>query len=116
MDTRNLTRRRRPRSSTGRETNDAKGASVNQKTWTVDISLTEDGDVTRALAILRTNDGREFRGDGVARRNPADIPSPQIGDELATARAMSELTHKLLETVARDIEETQGARPEHLVG
>ena len=52
MDTRNLTRRRRPRSSTGREMNDAKGASVNQKTWTVDISLTEDGDVTRALATI----------------------------------------------------------------
>lgn len=89
---------------------------MNQKTWAVDVNLTEEGDVTRAVAILRTNDGREFRGDGVARRNPADIPSPQIGDELATARALSELTHKLLETVAKHIEETQGARPEHLVG
>jgi hypothetical protein len=116
MDTRKPGPREAPTSSTGREKNGAKGVSVNEKTWTVDISLTEEGDVTRAVAILRTDDGREFRGDGVARRNPADIPSPQIGDELATARAMSELTHKLLETVAKDIEETQGARPEHLVG
>jgi hypothetical protein len=116
MDTRKPDPREAPEVLHGTREERRKGASVDQKTWTVDISLTEDGDVTRAVAILRTDDGREFRGDGVARRNPADIPSPQIGDELATARAMSELTHKLLETVARDIEETQGARPEHLVG
>ncbi len=89
---------------------------MDQKTWAVDISLVEDGDVTRATAVMRTDDGRDFRGDGLARRNPADIPSPQIGDELATARALSEVTHKLLETVAKDIEHTQGVRPEHLVG
>lgn len=89
--------------------------TTQQKTWTVTVSLAEDGDLTRAAAVLRTDDNREFRGDGIARRNPADIPSPRIGDELATARAMSELTHRLLETVARDIEETQGARPEGLL-
>jgi hypothetical protein len=94
----------------------AKGVAVDQKTWAVDISLVEEGDVTRATAVLRTDDGRDVRGDGLARRNPADIPSPQIGDELATARALSELTHKLLEMVAKDIEQTQGVRPEHLVG
>lgn len=89
---------------------------MQQKNWAVDVSLTEDGDLTRCSATLRTDDGREFRSDGMARRNPADVPSPRIGDELATARALSELTHKLLETVAKDIEDTQGARPEHLVG
>lgn len=89
---------------------------MQQKTWSVDISLTEDGDLTRASALLHTDEGRELRGDGLARRNPADLPSPRIGDELATARALSELTHKLLEMVAKDIEEAQGARPEHLVG
>jgi hypothetical protein len=29
---------------------------------------------------------------------------------------LSELTHKLLEAVAKDIEDTQGARPQHLAG
>ena len=87
-----------------------------QKTWRVEVSITEDGDLTRSTAVLSTDDGRSFQGDGLARRNPQDTPAPRIGDELATARAMSELTHKLLEAVAKDIEETQGSRPEHLVG
>lgn len=87
-----------------------------QKTWRVEVSIAEEGDLTRAVAVLTTDDGRTFRGDGLARRNPQDTPAPRIGDELATARAVSELTHKLLEAVARDIEETQGARPQHLVG
>jgi len=86
------------------------------KTWRVEVSIAEDGDVTRSTAVLNTDDGRSFRSEGLARRNPQDTPAPRIGDELATARAMSELTHKLLEAVARDIEETQGARPQHLVG
>jgi Rv2632c-like len=87
-----------------------------QKTWRAEVSIAEEGDVTRATAVLNTDDGRTFQGEGLARRNPQDAPAPRIGDELATARALSELTHKLLEAVAKDIEETQGARPQHLVG
>ncbi|HKE53035.1 MAG TPA: DUF1876 domain-containing protein [Actinomycetes bacterium] len=87
-----------------------------QKTWRAEVSIAEEGDVTRAVAVLTTDDGRTFLGEGLARRNPQDTPAPRIGDELATARALSELTHKVLEAVAKDIEETQGARPQRLVG
>lgn len=77
---------------------------MKQKSWTVQVSLTEEGNETRATTTLTTDDGREVRGDGMARRNPADAEIPQIGDELATARALGELAHRLLEAAARDIE------------
>lgn len=79
---------------------------MRQKSWNVTVSLTEEGNETRATATLTTDDGRELRGDGMARRNPADVEVPLIGDELATARALGELAHRLLETAARDIEQS----------
>jgi hypothetical protein len=36
--------------------------------------------------------------------NPADDDIPEIGDELATARALTDLGHRLLLTAATDIE------------
>lgn len=35
--------------------------------------------------------------------NPQDADVPEIGDELAAARALSQLAHTLLDTVAGDI-------------
>jgi hypothetical protein len=37
--------------------------------------------------------------------NPTDRDIPEIGDELAVARALSDLAHKLLEVTAEDIEQ-----------
>ncbi|GIF02083.1 dsRBD fold-containing protein [Paractinoplanes rishiriensis] len=44
-------------------------------------------------------------GEGTARRRPADIEVPEIGDELATARALADLAYKLLDATADDIEQ-----------
>jgi hypothetical protein len=44
-------------------------------------------------------------GAGGARRNPVDPAVPKIGDELAAARALSDLSHRLLEVAAADIEQ-----------
>ena len=44
-------------------------------------------------------------GRGSARRNPVDPQVPKIGDELAAARALSDLSHRLLEVAAEDIEQ-----------
>jgi hypothetical protein len=77
---------------------------MQRKTWTIEVTLTEGDHDTRATARLVTDDGREVAGDGIARRNPADQDVTQIGDELATARALGEMAHHLLETAARDIE------------
>jgi hypothetical protein len=39
-------------------------------TWHIEIFLSEDGDRTRAEAVLRTTAGTELRHEGVAWRNP----------------------------------------------
>lgn len=74
------------------------------KTWTVQVTLDEEGDDTRADATLSLDNKMEIRGHGMSRRNPSDESEPKIGDELATARALSDLAHQLLAAAATDIE------------
>jgi hypothetical protein len=74
------------------------------RTWTVQIRLGEDEDTTQADAVLEMNGKTEIRGHGSSRRNPDDPSVPMIGEELATARALSDLAHQLLNVCARDIE------------
>lgn len=72
--------------------------------WTVELRFEEDPDRTHAIAVLRTPAGRELRGHGQARRNPIDRPVARIGEEVAGARALSNLAHELLEYAAGEIE------------
>ena len=58
----------------------------------------------RADATLQLENKMEMRGRGFSRRNPHDESEPRIGDELAAARALSDLAHQLLDAAARDIE------------
>ena len=74
------------------------------KTWTEQILLGEDEDTTKADAVLDMQGKTEIRGHGTSRRNPDDPSVPMIGEELATARALSDLAHQLLNVCARDIE------------
>ena len=74
------------------------------KQWDVEIFLSEDEHETHAEARLHTQDSTHLRGTGSARLNPKDQDVPEIGDELAAARALSDLAHKLLDAAARDIE------------
>jgi Domain of unknown function (DUF1876) len=74
------------------------------KKWQVEVFLYEDGPQTRAEAILHASDDTQMRHEGLARRNPVDADVPAIGDELATARALSGLAHDLLERSVADIE------------
>lgn len=66
-----------------------------ERVWTVEIVLTEEGDRTRADARLRRGD-EELAGWGRSRRNPADPDVPVVGEELAAARALSDLSHQLV--------------------
>jgi hypothetical protein len=84
------------------------------KTWTVQVDIDEHEDRTRAVARLSTGGTQPLVGTGLARLNPADRDVPKIGDELAVARALSELSHLLLEVAARDIEQSSGV-PAHPV-
>ncbi|HEY3008748.1 MAG TPA: DUF1876 domain-containing protein [Micromonosporaceae bacterium] len=85
------------------------------KRWTVEIVIDEHEDElrTHARARLQAGDRGALLGEGMARRNPADRDVPEIGDELAVARALSDLAHNLLDTAAGDIE-TITSRPAHL--
>jgi hypothetical protein len=84
--------------------------------WTVDIVIdeVEDERTTHADARLRT-DGEQFAARGTAYRHPNDAEVPQIGDELAAARALSELAHRLVLAAAEDIEDVTH-HPAHLRG
>jgi hypothetical protein len=84
------------------------------KTWTVQVDIDEHEDRTRAVARLQTGGDQSLTGTGLARLNPADRDVPEIGDELAVARALSELSHLLLDVAARDIEQSSGV-PAHPV-
>lgn len=73
------------------------------KQWTVTVDIDEHDGRTRATARLHTRDARPLTAVGTARLDPADRDVPEIGDELATARALSHLAHTLLDAAADDI-------------
>lgn len=77
---------------------------VDSKQWSVLITIEEREGQTHAEARLQTGEGAELHGHGLARLNPSDKDVPEIGDELAVARALSELSHRLLHQAAEDIE------------
>lgn len=76
--------------------------------WDVRLELTESTDACEVIAHLDAGD-RSLSGVGRARRNPVDPSLPQVGEELATARALHDLAHHLSQDAWRMIEE---ARPE----
>jgi hypothetical protein len=88
---------------------------VHARTWTVEINISEHDDErrTRAEAVLHSGARPMLRGEGEARRRPSDREVPEIGDELATARALADLAYKLLDATAGDIEQFTH-RPAHL--
>ncbi len=75
------------------------------KRWTVEIFIGEDEGRTYAEARLHTEVGDRLVGVGRAKVSPTDHDVPEIGDELATARALTDLGHRLLLTTAGDIEQ-----------
>ena len=75
------------------------------KTWKVEIFIGEKDQRTYAEARLMPGQEVTLTGTGVARLNPHDRDVPEIGDELAVARALRELSHRLLHAAADDIEQ-----------
>jgi len=78
--------------------------------WTVTIDIDEHEGRTRAVARLRTRDTERLVGVGLSRLDPADRDVPEIGDEIAVARALSDLSQRLLHTAAEDVEQSTGER------
>jgi hypothetical protein len=78
------------------------------KIWMVEVVIEETPEGrTEAKAVLPVGD-RRFGGWGRARRNPADPELPRVGEELAVARALSDLAHHLVEEAAGMIEAREG--------
>jgi hypothetical protein len=86
------------------------------KVWTIEVAIEETPEGhTEAKASLVVGRDRRFGGWGRARRNPADPEMPRIGEELAAARALSDLAHNLVDEAARVIEQHEG-RPARVHG
>ena len=81
--------------------------------WTVTINIDEHDGHTRAVARLHIRDTERMVGVGLARLDPADRDVPEIGDEIAVARALSDLGPRLLRTATEDVEASTG-EPAHL--
>jgi Domain of unknown function (DUF1876) len=78
-----------------------------RETSEIEIILEKDDTHTRANASI-VIPGKTFNSSGRARRNPADANVPMVGEELAAARALSELSHQLVEAAAARISEWEG--------
>ncbi|OPC78293.1 hypothetical protein B4N89_39670 [Embleya scabrispora] len=80
--------------------------------WHVEMEFKEDGKRTEAAALLRLRDGTELRSHAHASRYPDDPDQPAVGEELAAARALTDLTRQLLDKAAGEIESST-SRPVH---
>jgi len=74
-----------------------------EKDWAVTISVNERDGQTRAIARLRVGD-KESVGVGLSRLGPSEHSVAGIGRDLAIARALSDLSRRMMATSASDIE------------
>lgn len=77
------------------------------KTWRVEVSLFESGVDTTAHAVL-VAEVPGIDAKGRAHRHPHDSDVPEIGDEVAVARALRRLSDRLLGVAADDIAAVEG--------
>jgi len=68
----------------------------------ITVGLVEDGTQTRAVVAYALG-GQQFEGVGLARRSPEDPSVPEVGEELASSRAFSDLAHQLLDAATERI-------------
>ncbi|MFJ4679644.1 MULTISPECIES: DUF1876 domain-containing protein [Kitasatospora] len=64
--------------------------------WHIEMEFQEDGDRTKAAALVRLSDGTELRGHGFSTRHHDDSPQLRVGEEVAGARALNDLAMQLL--------------------
>ncbi len=73
--------------------------------WHVEVEFEEKDKRTHAAVLLRLQDGTELRARGHATRHPDDPEQQRVGEEVAAARALNELSRALLTKAGHDIEE-----------
>ena len=88
----------------GQATEPPSAVSPRVRSWTIDIEVVEDGVATIARAVLHEDDvPTVVTADGHALRSPQDEDVPEIGDELAVARALDQLASTLKAAAARHL-------------
>src|SRR5215212_3217531 len=78
------------------------------KKWHVDLYLYEHQDSTAAHAVLHSASRAHLDGRGAARLRPGEANVPEIGDEVAVARALRGLSDRLLTAASDDMSAIQG--------
>ncbi|MEU6476057.1 DUF1876 domain-containing protein [Streptomyces sp. NPDC047017] len=78
--------------------------------WHVELEFEEDGQHTRAAALVRLPDGSEVHGHGRASRHRIDSDQPRVGEEVAGARALNEIAMRLLTKAHDEIDTASGRR------
>ncbi|CAB4959869.1 unannotated protein [freshwater metagenome] len=73
------------------------------KTWRVEVQVFEQGPDTTARAVLHAESDSSFEASGAARRAPGDADVPEIGDEVAVARALRHLADSLMGAASADL-------------
>lgn len=76
--------------------------------WQVRISIFESGDETSASVVLLADAPEHLTARGQSHRSKDDSPVPEIGDEVAVARALRHLADKLMEAAETDVEMLTG--------
>ena len=71
--------------------------------WKLTFETREDEDHCEMVVHLDAGD-RSLSGRGQSRRNPSDPSVPQVGEELAAARALTDLAHHLSNDAWQQIE------------
>jgi Domain of unknown function (DUF1876)/Domain of unknown function (DUF1918) len=81
-----------------------KGPEVGHvREWNVRVSIFESGDETSANVVLIADSPGPLSARGTAHRSPHDVGVPEIGDEVAVARALRHLADKLMDTAETDV-------------
>jgi hypothetical protein len=76
--------------------------------WQVRISVFESESETDAHVVLVADSPKHLSATGHSHRGSHDLAVPEIGDEVAVARALRRLADQLLDTAAEDIETVTG--------
>ncbi|HET7477139.1 MAG TPA: dsRBD fold-containing protein [Dermatophilaceae bacterium] len=76
--------------------------------WQVRVTIFSSDDDTEAHVVLLADSPTHLSARGHSHRGASDRPVPEIGDEVAVARALRRLADQLLDTAATDIEGVTG--------
>jgi hypothetical protein len=76
--------------------------------WQVRVSIFGSDDDTDAHVVLLADSPNHLTATGHSHRSAGDSPAPEVGDEVAVARALRRLADQLLATAAGDIEAHTG--------